>query len=56
MDKRMFGVRIISLCWLIAGIFLFSPISSAQVLELKPNLQPLPAFDVHFDPNNQTRL
>lgn len=46
MDKRMFYVHRIFGCWLIAGLVSFPPIGFAQVFEQKPNLQPLPAFDV----------
>ncbi len=59
MDKRMFYVPCIFRCWLITGLLLFAPIGFAQqVLELKPNLSPLPAFDIHLVPKNggQTKL
>lgn len=45
MDKHMFYIPRIFPCWLIAGLLLFAPIGFAQV-EQRPNLQPLPAFDV----------
>jgi len=52
MDNRTFGVRIISLCWLMASIFVFAPIGSAQqVLELRPNLQPFPASNLALVPD-----
>jgi hypothetical protein len=47
MHNRTVGVRIISLYCLLASILLFAPSGSAQqVLELKPNLQPFPAYDL----------
>ncbi len=46
MINRVFGIRIISLFCLLAGLLLFAPIGSAQVLELKPNLQTFPASDL----------
>ncbi len=46
-------VRIIALCWVVAGILLFAPIGSAQVFELRPNLQPFPASNLTLVPDFQ---
>ncbi len=55
MRNRAFGVRIVSLCWLVAGLLLFAPTGSAQqALELRPNLEPFPAFDLRLVPNFST--
>jgi len=51
MDKRTFGDCILFLCWLFAGILLFAPTASAQVSELRPNLQPFPASNLALVPD-----
>lgn len=54
MDNRTLRVRLIALCGLMAGISFFAPVGSAQqVLELKPNLQAFPAYDLALVPDFQ---
>jgi hypothetical protein len=50
MNNGMFSIRLVSLYFLLAVIFLFPPTGSAQV-ELRPDLQARPAFDLRIDNN-----
>jgi hypothetical protein len=54
MSSHALVVRILSLCCLLATVVLFAPLASAQVVELRPNLQPFPAFDLQLSPNFST--
>lgn len=58
MEKRMFRIPIMFRCGLTAGLLLFAPIGFAQQVPELPNLEPLPAFDIHLVPKNggQTKL
>jgi hypothetical protein len=46
MNKRAFGAPLFFLFWSIVSILLFAPRSFAQVVELKPEIQAFPAYDL----------
>jgi hypothetical protein len=52
MKSRTRGLSVLSLCCLLAATLSFAHAASAQ--ELRPNLQPFPAFDLHLSANLST--
>jgi lysyl oxidase len=52
MRKLRLGLRILAIC--AVTICLFAHTGSAQVIELRPNLKPFPAFDIRLGPNFAT--
>ncbi len=59
MDKHMLGTLVASRCGMMAALLLFAPVGSAQVVELRPNLQPFPPYDLVLIPTDSqggTRL
>ena len=54
MRKRLLGLGALALGAAIALTFLYAPAASAQAAELRPNLQPFPAFDISLSTNLST--
>lgn len=54
MLTRLHCVRVLAVCAAIAITFLLAPAASAQAVELRPNLQPFPPFDVALSTNFNT--
>src|SRR5258705_13088688 len=54
MGKRLFGLGALALGAVVALTALYASEASAQVTELRPNLQPFPAFDLAVSPNVST--
>jgi hypothetical protein len=53
MNSGVLGVRILSLCCLLTAVLLFAPVAWSQT-ELRPNLRPLPAFNLQLNTDLST--
>ena len=50
MPKTPISLRVFALVFALAGMLLLAPVATAQVSELKPNLQAFPAADLAVVP------